>query len=96
MVVRIDGSVDAKTREGARAGDETAQQSQIVINTEFGRVSRCRQIRNSLAQPPDVEGTTVAQCDEPQNGRVQAVGGEHRPAAWIDGDEGSNDAAQGF
>src|SRR6267154_2716545 len=93
MIVGVERSVTGKVREGPRAGDETSQQGEIVVDAESGGARR--RIRQTPAHPADVEAIPAIERDETQHGRFQAVGGEHRPAARIDGDERPHDAAQG-
>src|SRR5262245_29714038 len=96
VIVGVEGGVAGKTRERPRAGDKTAEERKIVVNPEFGGPPQGREIRKTPAQWADVEAVRVAKCNETQDRRLQAVGGEHRPTARIDGDEGPHNAAQGF
>ena len=83
MVVGVERRVAGETRERARAGDEAAEQREIVGDAELGGAARHRHAAQPLAHLCDIEALPVAARDESEHGRLQAVGGEHRPAARI-------------
>ena len=94
MVVGVERRVAGEARERARAGDEAAEQREIVVDAELGGPCAHRRAGNRARTCRDVEAVAVAARDQSEHRRVEAVGREHRPAARIDGEERAHDAAQ--